>query len=340
MTEILENQSLLAFNTFGINAKARFLSIAGSAEDFQELFSSKYAQVNPSMILGGGSNVLFTRDYDGLVILNRIGGIEKVFEDENSVKLKVGAGVVWHDFVMHCVQNNWGGVENLSLIPGSVGAGPMQNIGAYGVELKDVFYQLHALHIPTGEIHEFGLKDCQFDYRSSVFKTIFKGQYAILSVEFNLSKKHVLSLSYGSIEQELEAMGVEKPTIQDVSKAVINIRKTKLPDPAQIGNAGSFFKNPSINTGLADQLKQQYPDLPSYPSTEAGKKKIAAGWLIEKAGYKGRSFGNYGVHKNQALVLVNYGGAAGSDVLKLSEEIIQTIRNQFGIELEREVNII
>jgi UDP-N-acetylmuramate dehydrogenase len=221
-----------------------------------------------------------------------------------------------------------------------VGAGPMQNIGAYGVELKDVFYQLQALHIHTGEVHQFGLNDCQFDYRSSVFKTTLKGQYAILSVEFNLSKKHNLSLSYGSIEQELESMGVNHPTIQDVSQAVINIRKSKLPDPAQIGNAGSFFKNPSIDAELAEKLKEKYPDLPSYPSTEIGRKKIAAGWLIEKAGFKGKSYGNYGVHKNQALVLVNYGGAAGSEIFDLSEKIIQTIRTQFGIELEREVNII
>lgn len=340
MTEILENQSLLSFNTFGINVKARFLSTAHSCDDFQELFSSKYADIHAPLILGGGSNVLFTNDYNGLVILNRISGIEKILEDENTVRLRVGAGVVWHEFVMHCVQNNWGGVENLSLIPGSVGAGPMQNIGAYGVELRDVFYQLEALHIPTGEVHQFGLKDCRFDYRSSVFKTTGKGQYAILSVEFNLSKKHHLSLSYGSIEQELESMGVNHPTIQDVSQAVINIRKSKLPDPAQIGNAGSFFKNPSIDSDLAEQLKKKYPDMPSYPSTEAGKKKVAAGWLIEKAGFKGKGFGNYGVHKNQALVLVNYGGAAGRDILNLSEAIIQVIHTQFGIELEREVNII
>jgi UDP-N-acetylmuramate dehydrogenase len=246
---------------------------------------------------------------------------------------------VWHDFVLYSIDENLGGIENLSLIPGSVGASPMQNIGAYGVEIKDVFHELEAYHIETGEVHTFDNESCQFGYRESVFKRRLKNQYIILNVTFRLSKTPSINTSYGAINDELHAMGVVNPTIKDVSNAVIRIRQSKLPNPAEIGNAGSFFKNPVVANTHVDKLKERHPNMPVYPIDE-NSSKIPAGWLIEQDGWKGKRFDKYGVHAKQALVLVNYGGASGTDILNLSEQIIQSIEKNFGIKLEREVNIV
>jgi UDP-N-acetylmuramate dehydrogenase len=253
--------------------------------------------------------------------------------------VKAGGGEVWHDLVLFCLQHNLGGIENLSLIPGTVGAAPLQNIGAYGVELKDVFEELEAVNLATGELHTFDKAACQFGYRESVFKHESRGQYIVASVTLRLRKEHQLNTSYGAIQTTLEEMQVQQPTIHDVSAAVCHIRRSKLPDPAQIGNAGSFFKNPEIPVLLYDVLKEKYPGMPAYPVSEAAV-KVPAGWLIEQCGWKGKVIENYGVHKNQALVLVNYGGAHGEKLLALARDIIQSVQEKFGITLQPEVNIL
>jgi UDP-N-acetylmuramate dehydrogenase len=282
---------------------------------------------------------LFTKDFQGLVLKNELKGIEIIQEDKNNVIVKCGAGEQWHAFVLSMIEANYSGVENLSLIPGSVGASPMQNIGAYGVEIKDVFHQLEAYHLPTGEIHTFSKSDCAFGYRESVFKRALKNQYIITSVTFNLQKNGQINSSYGAIEAELEKMKISSPTIRDISNAVIAIRSSKLPDPSKLGNAGSFFKNPVIDSALLNEILLKYPDAPHYP---AGKEhvKMAAGWLIEKCGWKGKTIGNCGVHALQALVLVNHGNSTGQEIFNLSTEIIDDVKENFGVELEREVNII
>jgi UDP-N-acetylmuramate dehydrogenase len=332
-----EQFNLQEKNTFGLSVKANYYSSFTDVTELKSLLSNLPAK--NLMILGGGSNVLFTQNFDGVLLRNEIGGVEKIEETEKHVFLKVGAGVVWHDFVLYSIEQNLGGVENLSLIPGSVGASPMQNIGAYGVEIKDVFHELEAYHIETGEVHTFNNESCQFGYRESVFKRALKNQYVILNVTFKLSKNPVINTSYGAINDELSAMGVEHPTIKDVSDAVIKIRQSKLPNPAEIGNAGSFFKNPVVANTHVDKLKERHPNMPVYPIDE-NSSKIPAGWLIEQDGWKGKRFDKYGVHAKQALVLVNYGGASGTDILNLSEQIIQSIEKNFGIKLEREVNIV
>ena len=294
---------------------------------------------HPALVLGGGSNVLLCQNVKGLVVSNGIPGIEHVQTTGNQVRVKVGAGVVWHDFVKHCIKKGWGGVENLSLIPGSVGAAPMQNIGAYGVEVKDVFHALEAVEIATQELRTFNAEECAFGYRESVFKRALKGKFIITSVSFNLTLRHTFNTSYGAIEQELNAQRITNLTIGAISKAVMQIRRSKLPDPKQIGNAGSFFKNPVIPTAQFDELKTKFPSIACYPAGE-GKVKLAAGWLIDQAGWKGHTRGNHGVHDRQALVLVNKGGASGADLYKLSEDILQDVRQRYGVNLEREVNII
>lgn len=332
------NYPLKKYNTFGINATARYFAQFQSINELEALLLSIKPQ--PSvLILGGGSNILFTDGYDGLVLKNDIMGIEKVKEDSDYVYIRAGAGENWHKFVLYCIENNLGGVENLSLIPGNVGASPMQNIGAYGVEIKDVFFELSAWHLKDRVVVNFTKEDCGFGYRESVFKKQYKGQFAIISVTFRLSKKPVFNTSYGAIEQELEKMNIQELSLRAVSDAVINIRRSKLPDPAEIGNAGSFFKNPEINADQFELLKLQHPGIIGF-SLPDKKVKLAAGWLIEQCGWKGYRSGDAGCHAKQALVLVNYGNAGGKEIYSLSEEIIESVRARFGVSLEREVNII
>ena len=332
-----ENASLQPYNTFGIDHKARKLLSVERAEQLKDLL--KKEDVEDLLFLGGGSNILLTKDVAKTVVLNRIRGIDIISETETEVQVQAGAGEVWHDFVQWCIQHNFGGLENLSLIPGSVGAAPMQNIGAYGVEIKRNFVSLEALELSTGKTTIFNNEECAFGYRESVFKRALKGQFFITSVRFRLSKmNHELNTSYGAIEQELKEMQAT-PSIQSISEAVIRIRSSKLPDPKKIGNSGSFFKNPVIDNETFSEIKKQHPTIVHYPAGE-GLTKVAAGWLIDQAGWKGKTFGNYGVHKHQALVLVNYGGASGQEIYQLSEDIIKDIQTKFNITLEREVNIL
>ena len=335
--QIQENISLKPYNSFGIDVMARqFASFNGTEELAGLIEESATAQ---KFILGGGSNILLTGNYDGLVLKNEVKGIQKINEDNEFVFIQAGAGENWHSFVLTCIENNWGGVENLSLIPGNVGASPMQNIGAYGVEIKDVFHQLEAYHIHEFETRSFSLSECGFGYRESVFKQKYRNQFVILNVTYRLRKQAQLNTSYGAIEQELEKMGVKEPTIKDVSDAVIHIRSSKLPDPKIIGNAGSFFKNPSIASEKFTQLKMLFPGIIGYENAD-GSIKLAAGWLIEQCGWKGYRKGDAGCHAKQALVLVNYGNARGSDINELAAEIIKSVYQKFGVALEKEVNII
>ena len=338
---IKENFSLKQYNTFGIDTVAQYFSTFSSIEELAELLNYKMTSSSSAakLILGGGSNILFTENFKGLVLKNEIKGIEKIAEDENYVYIKAGAGENWHQLVMYCVNNNLGGMENLSLIPGNVGASPMQNIGAYGVEIKDIFYELEAYHLTEKKIVKFDLNDCGFGYRESVFKRKLKGEFVIISVTYKLNKKPDFTTSYGAIEQELEAMQIKELTIAAISQAVINIRRSKLPDPAIIGNAGSFFKNPEIDKKKFEILKNSFPDIIGYVLTN-GQVKLAAGWLIEQCGWKGYRKGDAGCHAKQALVLVNYGNASGSEIVSLSEEIIISVKNKFNVFLEKEVNII
>ncbi|GAB5418162.1 MAG: UDP-N-acetylmuramate dehydrogenase [Crocinitomicaceae bacterium] len=333
---IQSNVDLKPFNTFGISAFAKRFAAFANADELRSILSERGD--DELLVLGGGSNLLLTQDFNGLVIKNEVRGFEIIENNREDVLVESGAGEVWHEFVMQCIDKGFGGIENLSLIPGSVGASPMQNIGAYGAEIKDTFNSLQAFHIESGEVHSFNHEQCEFGYRESVFKRALKGQYIILSVRFRLQKIHTLNTSYGAIEEELKALGIATPTIKDVSNAVINIRSSKLPDPKEIGNAGSFFKNPVVAQEVADAIGKRYDKFPNYPAPN-GMVKLAAGWLIEQAGWKGKSFGTYGVHKKQALVLVNYGGSTGAQIYDLSEQIIQDVYAKFGITLEREVNI-
>lgn len=334
---IEKNVSLKPYNTFGIDVKCDAFSTFKSVEELTELLQSLSNE--KIMVLGGGSNILLTKDFDGFVLRNEIKGISTVRKNDDEILVKAGAGEVWHEFVLHCIDKGWGGIENLSLIPGSVGASPMQNIGAYGVEIKDVFVELEALNRATLEVHKFDKEACKFGYRESVFKRELKDQYIITSVTYRLHRSPVVNTSYGIIEQELEKAGISNPSIRDVSNAVISIRSSKLPDPKQIGNAGSFFKNPIVDASILHKIQETYENVPNYPAPN-GKVKLAAGWLIDQAGWKGRTFGTYGVHKNQALVLVNYGESEGKDIYDLSTQIIEDIYEKFGVLLEREVNIV
>lgn len=341
--KIEENRSLKKFNTFGIDANAAYFSNFATVDEARELLAfAKHPAPNtkhPILVLGGGSNILFTGNFNGLVLKNEISGIEKIKEDADHVYIRAGAGVNWHSLVLYCIENNWAGVENLSLIPGNVGASPMQNIGAYGTEIKDVFYQLEALHIEDGNTVTFNLTDCAFGYRESVFKRKYRNQFIITAVTYCLNKKLNFNTSYGAIEQELEKMGIQELSIAAISAAVINIRSSKLPDPAVTGNAGSFFKNPEVSKSFFEKLKNEYPHAVGY-AVKNGHVKLAAGWLIEQCGWKGYRKGDAGCHSKQALVLVNYGNAKGEDILLLSEEIINSVKQKFAVELEKEVNIV
>jgi len=348
--QIHENFSLKSFNTFGIDAQAKYFSSFASLNDLQELLqsSSSLSTVNKqlsTLILGGGSNILFTKNFDGLVLKNELKGIELMKQDTDFFYVKANAGEQWHSFVMHCIENNYAGIENLSLIPGCVGASPMQNIGAYGVEIKDVFEELEAFHLHEKKVVKFNLSDCAFGYRESVFKRKYKNEFVILNVTFRLRKQPVFNTSYGAIEEELKKMNVSRLSIKAVSQAVINIRSSKLPDPKLIGNAGSFFKNPTVSQHELSELQRIYPGIPNYPVINQSpitdyQSKLAAGWLIEQCGWKGFRDGDAGCHAKQALVLVNYGNASGEEIYALSEKIISSVKEKFGVQLEREVNMI
>jgi len=336
--QIQDNISLKSYNTFGIDVKAkRFISV-NSISDLKSIYASE--KDTAKFILGGGSNMLLTKDVNALVIHVNLKGKEIISNDEGSVCIKAYAGENWHEFVQWTLENDYGGLENLSLIPGNVGTSPIQNIGAYGVELKDTFVSCEALNLDTLETETFTNADCKFDYRNSIFKQQARGKYIILSVIFKLtSKDHVLHTNYGAITSELAEMNISEPTIQDVSKAVISIRQSKLPDPKEIGNSGSFFKNPVIPKADFEVLQQKHPNAPHYVVSDT-EIKVPAGWLIEQCGFKGKRFGDAGVHKNQALVLVNYGDAKGEEILALAKKIQETVLEKFNITIEAEVNVI
>jgi len=336
---IIENYPLLKLNTFGIDVKAKYFTSINTINELIEVTKTNVFKDLELLILGGGSNILLTKDFDGLVILNNIKGKEIIDQNQQSIFLKIGAGENWHELVMYCVDNGWGGIENLSLIPGNTGTAPMQNIGAYGVEIKETFIELEALEISSGKIVKFNNSDCEFGYRESVFKNKMKNQYIILNITLELKKNPVLNINYGDVKAILESQNIKNPGIKELSNAIISIRQSKLPDPKKIGNSGSFFKNPIVSLNQLELIKKKYPNVVNYEINE-NEFKIAAGWLIERAGWKGKKFNNYGIHEKQALVLVNYGLANGMEIFDLSEKIILDIKDKFGITLEREVNII
>ena len=336
---IRTDQSLKAYNGFSLEATARYFAAVDNSASLRQVLASPIAQRETCLLLGGGTNVLFTRDFEGLVIHLDFRGKRVVGESSDSVWVQAQAGENWHELVCWTLRHNLGGLENLSLIPGRVGAAPLQNIGAYGVELKRVFHELEALEIATNQIRTFSLSACRFGYRDSVFKRELKGRYIILSVTFRLSKApHILALSYGSIRDELEAQGVVHPDIQAVSRAVVALRRRKLPDPAVLGNCGSFFKNPLVSRQRFEGLKAAHSDMPSYPSG-VGILKLPAAWLIERAGWKGYRRGDAGVHREQALVLVNHGQASGLALARLAHDIQTDVLEKFGVQLDSEVNL-
>jgi UDP-N-acetylmuramate dehydrogenase len=338
MSFIQENISLKPYNTFAIAVQAKYFVEIFNEAALQELIATNALRENDLLVLGGGSNVLFTKDFQGLVVKVSIQGIQH-HREGNEIIVEAGAGVVWNDFVQYCVQHNFAGVENLSLIPGTVGASPIQNIGAYGVELKDVFNYCTAYEIETGKKRTFSREECKFGYRDSVFKNELKGKYIMTSVSFRLREDAILNTNYGAIQAELQNRHILAPTIADISAVVSEIRVSKLPDPTTIGNAGSFFKNPIVDKSLLAQIYASFPDVVNYPVGE-DHFKLAAGWLIEQCGFKGKVLGRTGTWKNQALVLVNHGGATGQEVYSFSEKIIEAVCQKFGVQLEREVNIL
>lgn len=335
-----ENFSLKPYNTFGVDAQAKYFVEINSIEELRDALTFSKKNTLPLLFLGGGSNILLTKDFDGLAIKLNLKNISEKDLNENEVLVTAKAGENWHEFVMHCLSKNYGGLENLSLIPGNVGTSPMQNIGAYGTEIKDVFVCCQVLDLENFELTTFDLEKCRFGYRDSIFKQEGKGRYIILDVTFKLTKKeHQIKTEYGAITSELQNLGITNPTIQDVSKAVINIRQSKLPDPKQIGNAGSFFKNPTIPLVQFEDLKQKFSNIQGYPNGDMVK--VPAGWLIEQCGWKGKQIGNVASHKLQSLVIINATGkATGKEIFDFSTEIINSVQEKFGIGLEREVNII
>lgn len=337
---IEKDRDLLPYNTFNLSAIARYFVVVTNVSELKEVLRSDTFKTNPFLILGGGSNVLLTKNFPGLVIKNELTGIEVINQTTETITLRVGSGEPWHKFVMYCVDNNYGGVENLSLIPGTCGAAPMQNIGAYGVEVKDVINTVEAIDLDTGHVHAFGNKACRFGYRESIFKHEMKSKVFISSITLTLTKtNHRFNVSYGAIKDVLTQSANNEITVKSISDAVISIRQSKLPDPKVIGNAGSFFKNPSIDESTFNSLKEKFPGIPSFPG-ENGLIKIPAAWLIEQNGWKGKTFSNIGVHKNQALVLVNYGGGDGQKIWELANEIRSSVIDKFNIDLQPEVNVI
>ena len=337
---IEQNFSLKTYNTFGIDAKAKSLVAVTTEAELIDFLKHNPLKNELALVLGGGSNMLLTKDIDGTVLHVAISGKQIIEETESSALVEAGAGENWHQLVLWAIENNLAGIENLSLIPGNIGTAPVQNIGAYGVELKDTFYSLDAIEISTGKKHTFTLEACKFGYRESIFKSELKGKFIITRVRLKLFKPpHSLSTHYGAIKEELTNKEVVNPSIKDVSNAVIAIRQSKLPDPKELGNSGSFFKNPIVREEIANSLKNSYPELPIYDAN-SGNKKLAAGWLIDQCGLKGYRTGDAGVHKKQALVLVNYGNATGADILALAQFVITHVYEKFGVKLEPEVNII
>ncbi len=333
--QIMAPFSLRHHNTFGIDVNAEYFTTVNNVEELRQALNHP---AKNKVILGGGSNVLLTGDLKGLVIHNQIMGKELLHEDAHTVHVTAGGGENWHQFVQWCIEQGYGGVENLSLIPGTVGAAPIQNIGAYGVELKDVFLQLEAIDLTTGESRIFSAADCDFGYRDSVFKRALKGRYCISRVHFRLSKTAKVNTNYGAIRETLAEWKIAEPGIREVSDAVVAIRQSKLPDPAKLGNSGSFFKNPEISETQFADLQKIYPEIPHYP-LPSGQIKVPAGWLIEQCGWKGKRVGNTGSHARQALVLVNYGGASGAEIYQLAEAIMASVNQRFGINLHPEVNV-
>lgn len=336
---IQENTSLKPYNTFGVDVSAKYFTEVNSVEELTETLRRTNSQTQ-ILFLGGGSNILFTKDFDGLAIQLNLKGITEEMIDENEVLVTAQAGENWHQFVVFCLDKNYGGLENLSLIPGNVGTSPMQNIGAYGTEIKDIFSSCKVLNLETLELETLHEEQCRFGYRDSIFKQEGKGKYVILEVTFILTRKdHKIDVEYGAIKSELENMGISDPSIQDVSQAVINIRQSKLPDPKVIGNAGSFFKNPTIPLSQFEALKIKFDNMPGYPNGDLVK--VPAGWLIEQSGWKGKQIANVASHKLQALVIINAtGNATGKEIFDFSTMIINSVQEKYGIELEREVNII
>lgn len=339
MTKIKENISLKPYNTFGLEASARYFIEVSDLEELKEVLKDPFLENKRKLFLGGGSNILLLNDFDGVVIKISFKGKEIIKDTEDYAVVKAGAGEIWHEFVLYCIDQNLSGIENMSLIPGTVGAAPMQNIGAYGAEVKDTFVELEALNLETLQVESFDASRCAFGYRESFFKHEGKGKYVILNVSFRLSKNPEINVSYGAIQQTLAEMGIENPTIKDVSEAVIHIRKSKLPDPAEIGNSGSFFKNPEIPKVQYLQLKEDFPAIPGYVVSEEVI-KVPAGWLIEQAGWKGKRFGDVGVHDKQALVLVNFGKGKGQQIADLAKEIQESVKQKYGIVISPEVNFI
>lgn len=337
--QLQRNFSLKSYNTFGIEAKCALFCEITNTETLSEVIQNPEFKSIRKLVLGGGSNILFTKDFDGLVLKNSMKGIEVLREDDEHAWVKAAAGEVWHELVLFCIQHNYAGIENLSLIPGCAGAAPMQNIGAYGIELESVFYSLDAVHLQTGERMTFKNADCNFGYRESVFKNKFKDQFVITSVVLRLNKKPAFNITYGAINETLEKMGVKELSIKAVSDAVIAIRSSKLPDPKVLGNAGSFFKNPEVPKDVFERVQNEYPKMPHYPAAH-GLVKIPAGWLIEQCGWKGKRVGNTGSHKDQALVLVNYGNATGNEIYALALDIKKSVGEKFGIEIIPEVNLV
>ena len=341
---IEQNYDLTKLNTFGVSARAKFFIELNNEFDLKELFLSPIFKNNEKLFLGGGSNILFTKDFDGIIILNKIRGIEILKEDNTSVLIRAMGGEVWNDLVNFAVDNEYWGIENLALVPGTVGAAPMQNIGAYGVELKDTLENVEAFDITTGDKKVFTKEECEFGYRDSVFKNKLKGRYFIFSITLKLSKIPKRNVTYKVLQDYLENLSaqagnkIETKSLKDISDAVANIRRSKLPDPKIIGNAGSFFKNVFTTKEKVQSLLEEFTDLPYFE--EDNLVKIPAGWLIEQCGWKGKSVGNVGVHDKQALVLVNHGGASGEEIKNLAEQIIKSVYEKFGLKLIPEVNLI
>lgn len=337
MIKIKDNYSLKKYNTFGLEVKCSYFSVFSTVDELKEILVINKNQNYPIMFIGGGSNILFTKDFNGLVVQPQIRGVEITSDSAEHIDLRVGAGENWDDFVDFCVQHDWAGIENLSLIPGFVGTCPIQNIGAYGVEVKDSITKVETVEIASSKEHVFSNADCNFGYRDSIFKRELKGKHVITYVHFRLNKKPEFVLNYGNLKEELQ--NYDSICLKNVRQAVITIRNSKLPKPEEMGNAGSFFKNPEVEMDVYEKIKQNYPMIPCYPQGK-NKVKVPAGWLIEQSGWKGKNIANAGVHSKQALVLVNLGNATGNEVLHLANEIQKSVNQKFGIQLEMEVNIV